>query len=254
VRDKIKKMQTRHADALRKVGMYSLVGCTPKPSKIPSKWISDFHSLVQPSFGEYRFYFHGHYTFCGRRTPIDLDAVLANLALQEGDERLPQTLKLWIRSEFLHGTILHLSSKAHLKGEERMTLWEVIAFLEVQPIEKSWKELIVSQAGEEGIRRIAAEAGELMLNSPGASCRSNIRHGVFAPMRRGARSVINDQGNRLVGLHLQRRSSNRTVARPPSLNAVAQPIANRSKSATIVKGRGPRRDASTAPLGRPDLN
>jgi hypothetical protein len=69
--------------------------------------------------------------------------------------------------KFLHGTILHLSSKAHLKGEERMTLWEVIAFLEVQPIEKSWKELIVSQAGEEGIRRIAAEAGELMLNSPG---------------------------------------------------------------------------------------
>jgi len=33
--------------------------------------------------------------------------------------------------KFLHGTILHLSSKAHLKGEERMTLWEVIAFLEV---------------------------------------------------------------------------------------------------------------------------
>jgi hypothetical protein len=32
--------------------------------------------------------------------------------------------------KFLHGTILHLSSKAHLKGEERMTLWEVIAFLE----------------------------------------------------------------------------------------------------------------------------
>jgi hypothetical protein len=53
--------------------------------------------------------------------------------------------------KFLHGTILHLSSKA----------------LELQPIEKSWKELVVSQAGEEGIRRIAAEAGELMLNSPG---------------------------------------------------------------------------------------
>jgi hypothetical protein len=27
-------------------------GCTPKPSKIPSKWISDFHSLVQPSFAD----------------------------------------------------------------------------------------------------------------------------------------------------------------------------------------------------------
>jgi hypothetical protein len=75
--------------------------------------------------------------------------------------------------KFLHGTILHLSSKA----------------LELQPIEKSWKELVVSQAGEEGIRRIAAEAGELMLNSPGASYGSNIRHRVFAPMPRGARSV-----------------------------------------------------------------
>ena len=67
--------------------------------------------------------------------------------------------------KFLRGTILHLSSQAHLQGEERMTLWEVIAFLEAQPIEKSWKELIVSQAGDEGIGRIAAEAGELMLNS-----------------------------------------------------------------------------------------
>jgi hypothetical protein len=70
-------------------------------------------------------------------------------------------------SKFLRGTILHLSSQAHLKGEERMTLSEVIAFLEVQPIEKSWKQLIGSEAGDEGIRRIAAEAGELMLNSPG---------------------------------------------------------------------------------------
>jgi hypothetical protein len=69
--------------------------------------------------------------------------------------------------KFLHGTILHLSSKAHLNGEERITLWEVIPFLEVQPIEKSWKELMVSKASEESIRRIAAEAGELTLNSPG---------------------------------------------------------------------------------------
>jgi hypothetical protein len=29
-----------------------LWGCTPKPSKIPSNWISDFHSLVQPSFAD----------------------------------------------------------------------------------------------------------------------------------------------------------------------------------------------------------
>ena len=47
-----------------------------------------------------------------------------------------------------------------------MTLSEVIAFLEAQPIEKSWKQLIASEAGDEGIRRSAAEAGEFMLNSP----------------------------------------------------------------------------------------
>ena len=37
-------------------------------------------------------YFHGHYTFCGRRIPIDLDAILANLALEEGEEKLPHCL------------------------------------------------------------------------------------------------------------------------------------------------------------------
>jgi len=37
-------------------------------------------------------YFHGHYTFCGRRIPIDLDAILANLALEEGEEKLPQVV------------------------------------------------------------------------------------------------------------------------------------------------------------------
>ena len=41
----------------------------------------------------YRFYppdpiFHGHYTFCGRRIPVDLDAILANLELEEGEEKL----------------------------------------------------------------------------------------------------------------------------------------------------------------------
>jgi hypothetical protein len=47
-----------------------------------------------------------------------------------------------------------------------MTLSEVIAFLEAQPIEKSWKQLVASEAGDEGIRGSAAEAGELVLNSP----------------------------------------------------------------------------------------
>jgi hypothetical protein len=68
--------------------------------------------------------------------------------------------------KFLRGTILHLSSQAHSQGEERMTLLEVVAFLEAEPIEKSWKETIASQASDESIRRIAAEAGEFMLNSP----------------------------------------------------------------------------------------
>jgi hypothetical protein len=30
--------------------------------------------------------------------------------------------------KFLRETILHLSSKAHLNGEERMTLWEVMKY------------------------------------------------------------------------------------------------------------------------------
>jgi hypothetical protein len=68
--------------------------------------------------------------------------------------------------KFLRGTILHLSSQAHSQREERMTLLEVVAFLEAEPIEKSWKETIASQASDESIRRIAAEAGEFMLNSP----------------------------------------------------------------------------------------
>jgi hypothetical protein len=41
----------------------------------------------------------GHAGKLASRSSIDLDAVLANLALEEGDERLPQTLKLWIRSD-----------------------------------------------------------------------------------------------------------------------------------------------------------
>jgi hypothetical protein len=30
--------------------------------------------------------------FCGRRIPIDLDAILANLALEEGEEKLRQVV------------------------------------------------------------------------------------------------------------------------------------------------------------------
>jgi TnpA family transposase len=37
-------------------------------------------------------YFHGHYTFCGRRIPIDLDAILANLALEESEEESHQAV------------------------------------------------------------------------------------------------------------------------------------------------------------------
>ena len=41
--------RSHEAAGRRVVGFW---GCTPKPSKIPSKWISDFHSLVQPSFAD----------------------------------------------------------------------------------------------------------------------------------------------------------------------------------------------------------
>jgi hypothetical protein len=54
---------------------------------------------VQPSFADIGSIFTATIPFCGKRTSIDLDAVLANLALEEGDERLLQTLKLWIRSD-----------------------------------------------------------------------------------------------------------------------------------------------------------
>ena len=41
-------------------------------------------------------HFHGHYTFCGSRHPINLDAMVANLTLKEGGQGLPA---LWIRSD-----------------------------------------------------------------------------------------------------------------------------------------------------------
>jgi hypothetical protein len=34
-------------------------------------------------------HFHGHYTFCGSRHPIDLDAMVANLTLEESEQGLP---------------------------------------------------------------------------------------------------------------------------------------------------------------------
>src|ERR1700680_2878696 len=33
-------------------------------------------------------HFHSHYTFCGSRDPIELDAMLANLTLEEGEHSL----------------------------------------------------------------------------------------------------------------------------------------------------------------------
>jgi hypothetical protein len=68
--------------------------------------------------------------------------------------------------QFLRGTILHLACQAHLYGAERMTVRDVIEFLEAQPIENRWEELIASQAGNEQIRWLASRAGEFMANSP----------------------------------------------------------------------------------------
>jgi len=39
-------------------------------------------------------HFHGHYSFCGRRVPIDLDAMLANLALEEGLPQIVDSIRL----------------------------------------------------------------------------------------------------------------------------------------------------------------
>jgi hypothetical protein len=42
-------------------------------------------------------HFHGHYTFCGSRHPINLDSMVAtNLTPEEGGQGLPA---LWIRSD-----------------------------------------------------------------------------------------------------------------------------------------------------------
>ena len=68
--------------------------------------------------------------------------------------------------QFLRGTILHLSSQAHMRGEETMTVRHVIEFLEADPVEKSWEQLIASQPGDEQIRWLASRAGEFMVNSP----------------------------------------------------------------------------------------
>ena len=46
------KYSTIEGPAGKSAGAPRSWGCTPKPSKIPSKWISDFHSLVQPSFAD----------------------------------------------------------------------------------------------------------------------------------------------------------------------------------------------------------
>ncbi len=95
-------------------------GCKPKPPKIPSSGVLGFYRLVQSSLVDgqvsndqknskalpllkkispvawQNIHFHGHYTFCGSRHPINLDAMGANLMLEEGGQGL---LALWIRSD-----------------------------------------------------------------------------------------------------------------------------------------------------------
>ena len=60
---------------------------TPKHSSFPRQSLRSLGSIST---------FTGYYTFCGSRDPIDLDAMLANLTLEEGEHSLSQ---LWIRSE-----------------------------------------------------------------------------------------------------------------------------------------------------------
>jgi hypothetical protein len=41
-------------------------------------------------------HFHGHYTFCGSRNPVDLDVTAANLTRKAGNKGYQ---RLWIRSD-----------------------------------------------------------------------------------------------------------------------------------------------------------
>jgi hypothetical protein len=49
---RVNQLLDRAARIVGEVLFVNSWGCTPKPSKIPSNWISDFHSLVQPSFAD----------------------------------------------------------------------------------------------------------------------------------------------------------------------------------------------------------
>ena len=69
-------------------------GCTPKPSKILSNWISDFHSLVQPSFADIGSIFTATIPFVAEE--------LRSISMRcwqtwhwKKATKGPQTLKLW---------------------------------------------------------------------------------------------------------------------------------------------------------------
>ena len=86
------------------------------------------------------------------------------LGVESASEELAKQLQS-CGVQFLRGTILHLSSQAHMRGEETMTVRHVIEFLEADPVEKSWEQL-VAQPGDEQIRWLAFRAEEFMVNSP----------------------------------------------------------------------------------------
>jgi hypothetical protein len=82
----------------RQAGFWAFTGwCNPRLSmdKYPTTKKTPNALLKKISPGQ-NIRFHGHYTFCGSRHPINLDAMVANLTLEEGWTRLPT---LWIRSD-----------------------------------------------------------------------------------------------------------------------------------------------------------
>jgi hypothetical protein len=63
--------------------------CEPLAEAIASAKVLALLKKISPVWQH--IHFHGHYTFCGSRHPIDLDAMVANLTLGEGEQGLPRS-------------------------------------------------------------------------------------------------------------------------------------------------------------------
>jgi len=97
-----------------------------------------------------------------------------------------------------------------------MTVRDVIEFLEAQPIENRWEELIASQAGNEQIRWLASRAGEFTVNSPPPVGRAILETVVSRLWKLGP-NVTAGSGRRRAGLS----------GRAPALPALPNPKGGR---------------------------